>query len=132
MIFIDTGAFIARYLANDQHHEAATRAWGQLSTTGRRHYTSNFVLDETITLLGRWSSYAFAAERARNLYASRVLEALRPSHDDEFESIALRSHEETPAEESLRLRSSFPSGGVRDLAVIAARSYVGDPGPSSK
>lgn len=89
MIFIDTGAFIARYLANDQHHETATRAWGQLSKAGRRHYTSNFVLDETITLLGRWSSYAFAAERARHLYASRVLEVLRPSHDDEVASIVL-------------------------------------------
>ena len=89
MIFIDTGAFIARYIARDEHHAAATEAWEKLPTIGRRHYTSNFVLDETITLLGRWSDYAFAAERARHLYSSHALDILRPSQEDEIEAIAL-------------------------------------------
>ena len=89
MIFIDTGAFIARYIERDQHHLTAQRAWERLPKLGRRHYTSNFVLDEAITLLGRRSNYAFAAERARYLYASQVLEILRPSHDDEIAAIAL-------------------------------------------
>lgn len=89
MLFIDTGAFIARYVTRDQHHATALGAWRRLPKLGRRHYTSNFVLDETVTLLGRRSDYAFAAERARHLYASRVLEILRPSYDDEIAAIAL-------------------------------------------
>ena len=89
MIFIDTGALIARYIARDEHHIAATEAWKELPTIGRRHYTSNFVLDETITLLGRWSDYAFAAERARHLYSSQSLEILRPSQDDEIAAVEL-------------------------------------------
>ncbi len=89
MIFIDTGAFIARYIERDQHHVAAQKAWRRLPKLGRRHYTSNFVLDEAVTLLGRRSNYTFAAERARYLYASRVLEILRPSNDDEIAAIAL-------------------------------------------
>ena len=89
MIFIDTSAFIARYIARDDYHATATKAWKKLPTVGRRHYTSNFVLDETVTLLGRWSDYAFAAERARQLYSSNVLDILRPSHEDELDAVAL-------------------------------------------
>ena len=51
MTFIDTGAFLARYLPNDQHHRVATALWNKIRTTHERCLTSNFVLDETITLL---------------------------------------------------------------------------------
>ena len=87
MIFIDTGAFIARYLERDAHHARAIKAWKKLPRKGSRTYTSNFVLDETITLLGRRSDYHFATERARNLYASRSLEVLRPNHEDEIDAL---------------------------------------------
>ncbi len=87
MIFIDTGAFLARYLERDAHHARAIKAWKKLPRKGSRTYTSNFVLDETITLLGRRSDYHFAAERARNLYASRSLEVLRPNHEDEIDAL---------------------------------------------
>ena len=87
LIFIDTGAFIARYLERDAHHARAIKAWKKLPRKGSRTYTSNFVLDETITLLGRRSDYHFATERARNLYASRSLEVLRPNHEDEIDAL---------------------------------------------
>ncbi len=87
MIFIDTSAFIARYLERDAHHIRAVKAWKNLPRKGIQTYTSNFVLDETITLLGRRSDYHFAAERARNLYASRSLEILRPDHEDESDAL---------------------------------------------
>src|ERR1017187_5410831 len=78
MTFIDTGAFLARYLRNDQHHKAATVLWNKIRVTRERCITSNFVLDETFTLLARRASYAFAAEKARIIYASSALEILRP------------------------------------------------------
>ncbi|MEI6395770.1 MAG: PIN domain-containing protein [Verrucomicrobiota bacterium] len=77
MAFIDTGAFLARYLPNDQHHRAATALWNKIRTTHERCLTSNFVLDETITLLARRASYLFAAEKARLIYTSSALEILR-------------------------------------------------------
>lgn len=83
MIFIDTGAFLARYIERDQYHEAATQHWRKLQNDRRRCFTSNFVLDETITLLGRRSTYEFAVERARNLLASSLLSILRPDEQDE-------------------------------------------------
>ena len=89
MIFIDTGPFVARYVARDQYHSAAVDAWKDLARLGLPCYTSNFVLDETITLLGRRADHPFAAERARRIYASDRLTVLRPDADAETEAVAL-------------------------------------------
>ncbi|HYR47009.1 MAG TPA: PIN domain-containing protein, partial [Thermoanaerobaculia bacterium] len=67
MIFVDTGAFVARFVRRDGHHARARRAWAEIERLRTACFTSNFVLDETFTLLGRQSSYSFAAERARAL-----------------------------------------------------------------
>ena len=89
MIFVDTGAFLARYLARDQHHAAAVRSWNELAGRGWRVHTSNFVLDETFTLLGRWASHDFAADRAEAILTSDNLEILRPTLEDELEALEL-------------------------------------------
>jgi predicted nucleic acid-binding protein len=89
VIFIDTGAFLARYIQRDQHHDAATEHWMTLRKHRRQCFTSNFVIDETITLLARRSTYQFAAERVRNLYASASLSILRPDENDEFAALEL-------------------------------------------
>ncbi|MBI3554619.1 MAG: type II toxin-antitoxin system VapC family toxin [Elusimicrobia bacterium] len=89
MIFIDTGAFLGRYLPSDQFHERAAAAWEQLAARRERCLTSNFVLDETLTLLARRADYAFAAERARHIWSSQALEILRPSQRAELEAIDL-------------------------------------------
>ena len=87
MIFLDTGAFLARYLFRDQHHKQAAAAWSEIGRGGLRCFTSNFVLDETFTLLGRRAGYRFAVQRARLLYSSRVLTILRPGREDELEAV---------------------------------------------
>ena len=89
MIFVDTSAFLARYLSRDQRHKDAVQGWKALAQRSWKCYTSNFVLDETFTLLARRSSYSFAADRARSLYASASLEIVRPSNEDELEALAL-------------------------------------------
>jgi len=88
VIFIDTGALIARFVDRDQHHAAAIRHWNVLQRDRRRCVTSNFVLDETITLLARRTNYAFAAERARNLFQSTQLTIVRPDETDEIAALA--------------------------------------------
>ncbi|MBI3930284.1 MAG: PIN domain-containing protein [Armatimonadetes bacterium] len=86
-VFIDTGAFLGRCLRSDQHHSDAARGWKALEKAGRECYTSNFVLDETFTLLGRRASYTFAAERARSFYSSKLLIIGRPAPEDEIAAI---------------------------------------------
>ena len=89
MIFVDTGAFVARYVEGDQYHRAAVRAWKRLERSPGALFTSSFVVDETLTLLGRRTTYAFAAARADAIYGSRVLTILRPDASDESAAIDL-------------------------------------------
>ena len=88
MIFIDTGAFLARYLERDGHHEDALVGFALLERDRRPAMTSIHVLDETITLLSRWAGASFAADRARAIFASRTLRILRPTEDQEVEALA--------------------------------------------
>lgn len=84
MIFLDSGAFVARFIQNDQYHRQAIIFWELLRQEEEKCATTNFVLDETFTLLGRRAGYRFAHERAVNLYASQSLLILRPELDDEM------------------------------------------------
>ena len=87
MVFIDTGAFLARWLARDSQHRKAVVLWKKISE--RPLYTSNHVLDETLTLLARRASYPFAAEHAESIYASTALEILYSTREDELEALRL-------------------------------------------
>jgi predicted nucleic acid-binding protein len=89
MIYIDTGAFLARHLSNDQYHYQANTFWDLIRKKQEKCVTSNFVLDETFTLLGRRAGYSFAAQRAKNIYASELIDILRPSREVELEAIGI-------------------------------------------
>jgi predicted nucleic acid-binding protein len=86
-IFIDTGAFLAKYLAKDQHHKSAIVIWNKLQESKDRCFTTNFILDETITLLGRWVSADFSLEKAYSIYNSHSFVILRPDESDELKAL---------------------------------------------
>ncbi len=87
MIYVDTGAFLARYLSRDQYHYKAVVFWRSIRQNQESCFTSNFVLDETFTLLGRWAGYSFSSQRAAKIYASKLLTILRPTREDELKAI---------------------------------------------
>ena len=89
MIFVDTGAFLARYLKRDQYHQDAVEFWRRLHQSKERCFTTNLVLSETFTLLGRRAGYGFAAQRAGNIYASESLVILRSDLQQERAAIDL-------------------------------------------
>ncbi len=88
MIFIDTGAFLARYIEADQFHKKANELWAKIEKKERKCFTSNFVLDELATLLFRRTGAGFAETRLLNIYASSRIQILRPTKDDEITAIA--------------------------------------------
>lgn len=51
MMFVDTGAWVAILASNDQNHAAAVQMQEQLAEQKRPLVTSNYILDETYTLL---------------------------------------------------------------------------------
>ena len=89
MIYIDTGAFLARYVSRDQYHRRALEGWKRLEESGQQCFASHFVLSETFTLLARRAGYRFAAERARHIFSSEHLTILRSSQEDEYEVLEL-------------------------------------------
>lgn len=84
MIFIDTGAFLARFVAADQYHKQAIKSWQKLEKSKLKVYTSQAVLSETFTLLARRTDYKFAGERAKNILSSESLNILRADSADEL------------------------------------------------
>lgn len=89
MIYVDTGAYLARYLRRDQYHQKANAFWEKIRQNQESCFTSNFVLDETFTLLGRWAGYDFASQKAVIIYASKLQTILRPTREDEIKAIEI-------------------------------------------
>jgi uncharacterized protein len=85
MIFIDTGAFLARYIEADQYHTQAREVWARIKNTPL--FTTNHIVDETLTLLARKTSHAFALGRAGNFYSSRELQIVFTTRADEEEAL---------------------------------------------
>ena len=84
MIFIDTGAFIARFVSADQHHAQAVPLWKRIEQTRPVCVTSNLVISETLTYLGRHVNYGLAAQKGKILYASHWLGVLRPTEEEDL------------------------------------------------
>ena len=62
-IFIETGAFLAKEIAADQFHRQAVEFWQRIAEEESLVlYSSEHVLDETVTLLARRTSYSWATE----------------------------------------------------------------------
>ncbi len=89
MIYFDTGAFIALWVAKDGRHDAARVVLQSVRDERIRLFTSNFVLDEAVTHAGRLAGSRFAAERLRNILDSKTLTVLRPDERDERGALAL-------------------------------------------
>lgn len=88
-IFIDTGAFLARYIVHDQYHKSSIAIWNKIQKSSNKFVTCNFVLDEMITLLGRWVSEDFSLEKAHHIYNSKSILLLRPDESDELHALEL-------------------------------------------
>ena len=84
---MDTGAFLGRYLDNDQHHLQAESIWRRIEHEKEGFCTSNFVIDELVTLLGRRSSHEFAARKVRAIYKSELIDILRPDEAEEHDAL---------------------------------------------
>lgn len=52
-VFVDTSAFLALLIANDEAHESAKAVFATLQTRRARLVTTSYVLVETYALLGR-------------------------------------------------------------------------------
>ena len=73
-VFMDTAGFLALWDAADEHHARALRLQGELVRKGRRFLTTDYVIDETVTLLLMRHSHAAAADFLQTVTASESLQ----------------------------------------------------------
>jgi predicted nucleic acid-binding protein len=86
-VFVDTGAFYARYVTNDEHHKKSQILWKQLADQKLRPVTSNLVLSELITLLAYRFGSPNALIAAREVYSSNVLNIISVTRDVELKAL---------------------------------------------
>ena len=72
-VFVDSAAFFALWDARDARHAAAVRVQTTLRRKGRRFVTSEYIVDETVTLLLFRHSHAAAADFLDTIERSEAL-----------------------------------------------------------
>lgn len=81
--FVDTSFWCALYNASDNHHRKANSIWKALVGKPVLLYTSDYVFDETTTLIGRKIDRQHAIVFGETLLHSKVLSILQV-HDGCF------------------------------------------------
>lgn len=71
--FVDTSAWYALYDRDDRNHEAVARFWHEIGGKASTLYTSDYVFDETVTLLRTRVGHAVALAFGERLRESRVV-----------------------------------------------------------
>ena len=92
MIFVDTGAFLARYLKRDQYFDRAQSQWSTIRKEAIPLVTTNLILVETATLLSRRNSADVAVKRIRSIYQSGSFMIHYSSRKDEIAGLDLMVH----------------------------------------
>jgi predicted nucleic acid-binding protein len=72
-VFVDTSGFLALWDAGDQHHGAAVRLQSDLTRKRRRFLTTDYIVDETATLLLVRHSHAAATDFLDSISSSGAL-----------------------------------------------------------
>lgn len=72
-VFMDSAGFLALWDAGDEHHAAALRLQQELIGKRRRFVTSEYVVDETVTLLLVRHSHAAAVDFLDTIERSEAL-----------------------------------------------------------
>ena len=72
-VFVDTNGWAALKHEGDRFHYAASELNRLLLASGRRYVTSNFVLDESYTLLMRHAGHHIAVELGEEIRASQLV-----------------------------------------------------------
>lgn len=75
-LLIDTSGWCAVYNRSDINHHRACACWKQIAQTLGLFYTTDYILDETLTLLRTRVDHKAAVEFGRIILSSRVVKVL--------------------------------------------------------
>jgi predicted nucleic acid-binding protein len=90
LIFVDTSAFIARYVVDDAFHAAAVSEHERLMRAGCHYVTSNYVFDEMVTRVQHIAGHSVARQAGDLVLQHPCL--LRRLIDERIERDAWKLH----------------------------------------
>ena len=122
-VFVDTSAFYALEDATDRHHRKARRIQRWCVRQRPRLFTTDHVLDESITLIGARLRPARAVRFARLLLASRIVHVVR--RDEVLEEAALNVYERLD-DARLSFTDCVSFAVMRALEISAAFAFDSD------
>lgn len=88
MIFVDTGAFVARSLKGDQYSRRARGVWNEIHSRRDRLVTSNLIISETYRLIAKRAGHSWATQMVDRIYDSGKIEILRSTGEQELEALS--------------------------------------------
>lgn len=71
-VFVDSSAWVALFYAGDQAYEPAVSIWGRIRKGGAPLVTTDYVLDESVTLLLTRAGHAASIRAGRAIMESAV------------------------------------------------------------
>jgi predicted nucleic acid-binding protein len=75
-VFVDTSAWAALYYRGDRHHEEAAGIWKWMTRKNPKLYTTDYVFDETVTLLRKRAGYYPSRVAGENILRSLHVELI--------------------------------------------------------
>jgi predicted nucleic acid-binding protein len=85
-LFVDTSGWVALFNQRDRNHQKAKELWERLVRERPSLYTSDYIIDETITLLRARGGFEVAKRGGQNLFGSQILSLLKVSYSELLES----------------------------------------------
>lgn len=81
-IFVDSSAFVALFLENDENNKKASTLFKELKTSKIPLYTSDYVIDETITTLFSRSGHKQSVAAGEAIFSSEIIKIIHvcPDH----------------------------------------------------
>lgn len=73
-VFIDTSGWVSLFNSRDSNHRLAKVIWSNLIKARSTLLTSDFILDETITLLRVRAGFEVSIRAGESIFSSRILE----------------------------------------------------------
>ena len=80
-VFVDTGGWVALFGANDANHRSAMGVYEHLKKIKGLLYTSDYIIDETITLTLARANHAQSAALGRALFESALVDIIPVAPD---------------------------------------------------
>lgn len=72
-IFVDTGGWTALFNRKDKYHPEAVKLWKELLANKANIYTTNYIIDETITLVRKRAGFHSSVKAGEKIFESKII-----------------------------------------------------------